>query len=126
MTGLGLTIKLGSGQGLEGVAGEVWGVLHWAMAGARTRLDWGGECMGMEVLGCDGLGSMPSLNNPWERGGVTFHSEKNQPVTGGKIYLYWGKSNFRPIGIVLGTQRPLFTKKIGHSPPPAGKKSARG
>ena len=104
VTGLGLTIKLGSGQGLEGVAGEVWGVLHWAMAGARTRLDWGGECMGIEVLGCDGLGSMPSLNHPGGEGGGALFTLKKSLSRSEKNPFVLEKSNFRPFGPVLGPQ----------------------
>jgi hypothetical protein len=84
--------------------------------------------MGMEVLGCDGLGSMPSLNNPWERGGVTFHSEKKSASHWGKNLFVLGKIKFwTHRDCFRYTKTPFHKKKIGHSPPPpAGKKSARG
>ena len=67
--------------------------------------------MGKEVLGGDGLGSMPSLNNPWERGGVTLHSEKNQPVTGGKKTFVSGKVISAHRACFRYTKTPFHEKK---------------
>ena len=79
--------------------------------------------MGPEVLGCDGLGNIPSLKNPW---GVTSHSGKKQPGTGEKNICIGESQISAHRACFRYTKTPFHEKKISQSPLPLGKGSARG
>jgi hypothetical protein len=74
--------------------------------------------MGMEVLGCDGLGTIPSLNCPC--GGGSLPTLKSSVSHSGGESIYIGEIQMFGPSSLFQVHKDPFSQKISQPPPPEG------